>query len=142
VNRTFYVPVRANRAGVLTLRTGQLESGERIGLAFTSQYRLSFTLGPAQQWVNLGENSLRDMLAPLGIRQLRIDPLPLGGPGAPELPRQARRRIVPHAYRPAAVTHSATWAMAFRSLSGHHRDRHSPWPARGRHKAKVMTTTI
>jgi hypothetical protein len=81
VNHTLYVPVRTNHAGVLTLRTGRLGSGERIGLAFTSQDALSRTLGPAPQWVNLAEQSLRDMLAPLGIQQLRVDPLPFGPPG-------------------------------------------------------------
>jgi len=63
-------------AGILTLRTGRLESGERIGLAFTCEDSLSYTLGTGQQWVNLGDQSLLDMLAPLGIRQLRIDALP------------------------------------------------------------------
>jgi hypothetical protein len=82
VNHTLYVPVRMSETGVLTLRTGRLESGERIGLAFTSTEALSRTLGPAQQWVSLGEDPLRDMLAPLGVRQLRVDPLPSGRPGA------------------------------------------------------------
>jgi hypothetical protein len=77
VNQALYVPVRAGDAGVLTLRTARLESGERTGLAFTSLGALARTLGPAQRWVNLAEPSLRDMLAPLGIRQLRVDPLPL-----------------------------------------------------------------
>ncbi len=76
MNHTLYVPVRMSEAGVLTLRTGRLESGERTGLAFTSQDALSRTLGPAQQWASLGEEPLRDMLAPLGIRRLRVDPLP------------------------------------------------------------------
>ena len=75
MNHTLYVPVRMSEAGVLTLRTGRLESGERTGLAFTSQDALSRTLGPAQQWASLGEEPLRDMLAPLGIRRLRVDPL-------------------------------------------------------------------
>jgi hypothetical protein len=65
---TLYVPVRTSGAGVLTLRTGRLESGERIGLAFTSEASLSFTLGAAQRWVILGDQSLRGMLTPLGIR--------------------------------------------------------------------------
>jgi hypothetical protein len=88
VNLMLYVPVRTGDAGVLTLRTARLESGERTGLAFTSQDALARTLGPAQRWVNLAEPSLRDMLAPLGIRQLRIDPLPL--------PRQVKPRMIPN----------------------------------------------
>ena len=82
MNHTLYVPVRMSDAGVLALRTGRLESGERTGLAFTSLDTLARTLGPAQQWVSLGEEPLRDMLAPLGIGQLRVDPLPFAPPGA------------------------------------------------------------
>jgi hypothetical protein len=81
VNLMLYVPVRTGDAGVLTLRTARLESGERTGLAFTSLDTLARTLGPAQRWVSLGEEPLRDMLAPLGIGQLRVDPLPFGPPG-------------------------------------------------------------
>jgi hypothetical protein len=84
VNHTLYVPVRMSAAGVLALRTGRLQSGERTGLAFTSLDTLAWTLGPAQQWVSLGEEPLRDMLAPLGIRLLRVDPLPFCAPGPPD----------------------------------------------------------
>jgi hypothetical protein len=135
VNNVLYVPVRTTSDGVLTLRTGRLESGERIGLAFTSLESLEYTLGSAQQWINLGDESLRDMLAPLGIRQLRVDPLPLGQPGAGEVPRQARRRPVPHRYTPVTSAHMAAWTMAFRSLSdrtlsGHQWQGHSPVSAK------------
>ncbi|MGH3208285.1 MAG: SAV_915 family protein [Trebonia sp.] len=88
MNHTLYVPVRVSDAGVLTLRTARLESGERTGLAFTSQDALSRTLGPDQRWVTLAEPSLSDMLAPLGIRQLRVDPLPLS--------LQVKTRIIPN----------------------------------------------
>jgi len=134
VNHALYVPVRMSEGGVLTLRTGRLESGERIGLAFTSEDSLSFTMGTAQRWVNLGDQSLRDMLAPLGIRQLRVDPLPLGQPGAGAIPSQARRRPAPHSYTPVTQAHMAAWAMAFRSLSGHHWQRPAPRSVRGHHR--------
>jgi hypothetical protein len=106
VNHTLYVPVRMTDAGVLTLRTGRLESGERIGLAFTSEDSLSRTLGPAQPWANLGEQSLRDMLAPLGIVQLRIDPLPFGPPRTRGIPHQARKRPAAHSYTPVTSAHT------------------------------------
>ena len=142
MSHTLYVPVRMGSAGVLTLRTGRLESGERIGLAFTSEDSLSFTLGAAQRWVSLGDQSLRDLLAPLGIRQLRVDPLPLGEPGAGGIPRQARSRPAPPPYAPVAPARPAAWATAFRSLSGHHWPRQSPWPGQGHHhKAKVKVGT-
>jgi hypothetical protein len=136
VNHTLYVPVRLNPAGVLTLRTGRLESGERTGLAFTCEDALSRTLGPAQKWVSLGEQPLREMLAPLGIQQLRVDPLPFGLPGTRGIPHQARKRPAAHSYTPVTpVTpaHTAAWAMTFRSLSGHHWLRSSPWPGRVHH---------
>ena len=131
MNHVLYVPVRTTNAGLLTLRTGRLESGERIGLAFTSLESLEYTLGSAQRWINLGDESLRDMLVPLGIRELRVDPLPLGHPGAGEVPRQARRRPVPHRYTPVTSAHMAAWTMAVRSLSGHQWPGHSPVPAKG-----------
>jgi hypothetical protein len=136
LHHVLYVPVRTTGEGVLTLRTGRLESGERIGLAFTSLESLEYTLGSAQRWINLGDESLRDMLVPLGIRQLRVDPLPLGQPGAGEVPRQARRRPVSHRYTPVTSAHMAAWTMAFRSLSdrslsGHQWQGHSPVSTKG-----------
>lgn len=53
MRHTFYVPVRASQAGPLALRTGRLLTGQRIGLAFTSEASLLLTLGPAQAWVRL-----------------------------------------------------------------------------------------
>jgi len=133
VNNMLYVPVRINDAGFLTLRTGRLESGERIGMAFTSVDSLSFTLGPAQQWVILSDKSLRDMLAPLGIGQLRVDPLPLGHPGPGGIPRQSRKRPAPHSYAPVTAAHTTAWVAAFRTLSEHYWQRPGRWPASGHH---------
>jgi hypothetical protein len=78
MSRTYVVPVRESQAGTLALRTGRLLSGERVGLAFTSEVSLAATLGPSQHWVRLAEEPLRDMLAPLGVDRLRIDPRPAG----------------------------------------------------------------
>jgi hypothetical protein len=85
VRRTFFVPVRTSKAGTLALQTGRLRSGERIGLAFTSEASLLLTLGPSQEWIRLGGQALKDMLAPLGVEHLRIDPRPIAelGVGAP-----------------------------------------------------------
>jgi len=73
---TFFVPVRESRAGTLALQTG-LRSGERIGLAFTTEDSLLLTMGSSRRWVRLGGQALRDMLAPLGVRHIRVDPVPL-----------------------------------------------------------------
>jgi hypothetical protein len=71
----FLVPVRASKAGTLALETGRLRSGERIGLAFTSETALLLTMGPSQRWIQLDREALTDMLAPLGIQHIRVDPL-------------------------------------------------------------------
>jgi hypothetical protein len=74
MDHTFLVPVRTSAAGTLALRIGRLGSGERVGLAFTSEASLTRTLGPSQQWIHLAREALTDMLAPLGIEHITIDP--------------------------------------------------------------------
>jgi type III secretion system (T3SS) SseB-like protein len=74
MDHTFLIPVRTSAAGTLALRIGRLGSGERVGLAFTSEASLTRTLGPSQQWIRLAREALTDMLAPLGIEHITIDP--------------------------------------------------------------------
>ena len=69
-----FVPVHASQSGTLALRTGRLASGQRIGLAFSSEASLLSALGLRQQWIRLGEQALRDMLTPLGVDHMRVDP--------------------------------------------------------------------
>lgn len=76
MTHTFFVPVRTSKAGTLALRTGRLPAGERIGLAFTSDAALLLTMGPSQQWILLDRQALTDMLKPLGIEHIRVDPRP------------------------------------------------------------------
>ena len=113
MRNTFFVPVRTSAAGTLALRTGRLLSGQRVGLAFTSEALLVSTLGPAVQWVELDGQALKDMLAPLGVEQVRIDACParaadtpVQGPARPERhpERLAPVRIRP---RPADVARPA-----------------------------------
>jgi hypothetical protein len=80
VRHTYFVPVRANNAGTLTLQTGRLRSGERVGLAFTTDSSLALTLGPAQRWIRLDLEALTEMLVPLGVEHVRIDPHRVGEP--------------------------------------------------------------
>ena len=75
---TFFVPVRESRAGTLALQTGRLRSGERVGLAFTTESSLLRTMGASPRWVRLDGLALKAMLAPLGVRHIRVDPVPLG----------------------------------------------------------------
>jgi len=74
VRNPFFVPVRVSEAGTLALRTGRLLSGQRVGLAFTSEAALLSAMGPAAQWIELDGQALKDMLAPLRVEQVRIDP--------------------------------------------------------------------
>ena len=80
MDHTFLIPVRTCAVGTLALRTGRLVSGERVGLAFTSEASLARTLGPSQQWVRLAREALADMLAPLGIDHIIVDPDRVGEP--------------------------------------------------------------
>jgi hypothetical protein len=74
VANTFLVPVRAREDGTLALKTGRLRTGERVGLAFTTEDSLLLTMGRSEQWVRLDGDALREMLVPLGVRHVRIDP--------------------------------------------------------------------
>ena len=73
----FFVPVRESGAGTLALQTGRQRSGERVGLAFTTEDSLLLTMGSSRRWVRLGGQALADMLAPLGVGHILVDPAPL-----------------------------------------------------------------
>jgi type III secretion system (T3SS) SseB-like protein len=88
MDHTFLIPVRTCAAGTLALRTGRLGSGERVGLAFTCEASLARTLGPSQQWIHLAREALADMLEPLGIEHIIIDPDPVGESRADGSPQQ------------------------------------------------------
>jgi hypothetical protein len=89
MDHTFLIPVRTCAAGTLSLRTGRLVSGERVGLAFTSEASLTRTLGPSQQRIHLAREALADMLEPLGIEHTIIDPDYVGESGT-DGPQQQR----------------------------------------------------
>jgi hypothetical protein len=75
--RSLFVPVHLRPHGSLTLRTGRLPSGERIGIAFTSRLALAATLGPRQSWIPMRADLVALLYAGVGIEQTRVDPLPL-----------------------------------------------------------------
>jgi hypothetical protein len=76
MHHTLFVPVRQTTSGMAAVRTGRLLSGERVGLAFTSEVCLVLTLGPSQQWIRLAPDALRGMLTPLGITEIMVDSRP------------------------------------------------------------------
>ena len=98
MRQTYFVPVRESQAGTLAVRTGRLPSGERVGLAFSSEASLQLTMGPFQQWIRLGTGPLRGMLAPLGIKCIRIDPRPVPETRPRDLPRRRERWHGRHAW--------------------------------------------
>src|SRR5260221_12655250 len=77
------VPIRGNVAGCVALRTGRLPSGQRIGLAFTSEETLIRVLGPDQPWITLCGRVARAMFVE-------------AGPGPPPIhPRTPLRALTP-----------------------------------------------
>jgi hypothetical protein len=106
MRNTFFVPVRVSQAGTLALRTGRLLSGQRVGLAFTSEAALLSTMGPAAQWIELDGQALKDLLAPLCVEQVRIDACPACDPAAVAtagLPERHPERLAPVRIRPRPV---------------------------------------
>ena len=57
-----------------SLRCGRLPTGERVGIAFTTEERLTGTMGPDQERIHLHERALRAMLRPLGVTRIQVDP--------------------------------------------------------------------
>ena len=94
-----YVPVRSCAAGVVSIRTGRLRSGQPVGLAFTAPGRLAMVFGPGQPWIRLHAAALRSELEPLGITRIRVDPR-LAGRGGPA---RAGRGPQPGAWRTAGT---------------------------------------
>ena len=67
------VPVKTG-SGTACLRCGRLPDGERVGIAFTTQARLARVMGADQPWTYLSGPAMRDMLAPLGVTRIQVDP--------------------------------------------------------------------
>ncbi|WP_157855772.1 SAV_915 family protein [Streptomyces aureocirculatus] len=78
-----YVPVRPNPAGAFAVRTARPGAGQRrVGLAFTAEGLLYAALGETQRWTRLSAPALRALLRPLGIDDVRLDPVYVG----PQMP--------------------------------------------------------
>jgi hypothetical protein len=67
------VPVRTV-SGMVSLRCGRLPTGERVGIAFTTETGLIKIMGRDQPWIRLSDGAVKTMLAPLGIRRIQVDP--------------------------------------------------------------------
>ncbi|GGT59465.1 hypothetical protein GCM10010207_68830 [Streptomyces atratus] len=104
-NRTgaLFVPVRPGSVGC-GARLFRTSLGVRTAVAFTSERRLTLTLGQRQTWIRLSEPAVRALVAPLGVVGLVVDPL-LAAPGpsaSPAVKVTHRTAPAPHrAHRPA-----------------------------------------
>jgi hypothetical protein len=67
------VPVKSGTE-MACLCCGCLPTGERVGIAFTSEACLAGVMGPAQPFVRLSEHAMREMLTPLGVARIQVDP--------------------------------------------------------------------
>ncbi|MGZ0147265.1 SAV_915 family protein [Kribbella sp. WER1] len=68
----WFVPVRC-ADGVAVVQTGRSPDGRRVGIAFTTSADLRAACGAAE-WMRLSEPALRDLLEPLGITRIQLDP--------------------------------------------------------------------
>jgi hypothetical protein len=96
-----YVPVLPGPAGAAA-RLFRTPLGGRTAVAFTSERRLTVTLGPGQRWVTLAEPALRALAAPLGVTALVVDPQLAAPAVAPHTPAPAAPAVAPDPRRAAA----------------------------------------
>jgi SseB protein N-terminal domain len=67
------VPVRTV-SGMVSLRCGHLPTGERVGIAFTTEAHLAAVMGAGQPWIEVSEQALAEMLEPVGVNQVQVNP--------------------------------------------------------------------
>jgi hypothetical protein len=79
-HRFLYVPVRHTADGMDTLAIAHTPEGERAGIAFSSVGALAAACRPSQPFTGMTEYTLREMLAPLGITRIQLDPATVGSP--------------------------------------------------------------
>ena len=60
------------------LQTGRLPDGRRVGIAFITLAQLRAASGPRQEWMRLREDTLRELLADLGVTRIQLDPVLVG----------------------------------------------------------------
>ncbi|MGI5141845.1 MULTISPECIES: SAV_915 family protein [unclassified Streptomyces] len=94
-----FVPVRPGSSGCAA-RLFRTPLGERTAVGFTSEERLTATLGPDQAWIRLAEPALRALAAPLGVSTVTVDPQFSAPAPAPtrtgDLPRVPEKPPVRH----------------------------------------------
>jgi hypothetical protein len=95
-----FVPVRRTPGGSLTPQTARLPEGARTGVAFTSATALAAACRPGQPWIRLSESALRNLLSPIGVLRIQVDPVLI----AADVTRPTdHRNVSPPAPAPAPV---------------------------------------
>ncbi|MEU2878992.1 SAV_915 family protein [Streptomyces sp. NPDC007070] len=89
-----YVPVRPGPLGCVA-RVFRTPLGDRTAVGFTSENRLTATLGPEQAWIRLAEPALRALTEPLGIATVTVDPQFTARPVHPARPVRPVNPVVP-----------------------------------------------
>ena len=113
-HQPLYIPVSDNGCG-FTLRLFRNRDGSRCAVAFTTPERLSAVLGAGQRWVELAESALQDMVRPLGVEHMVVDPNLIAPPVSPH-PQPVSQPPRPIA-RPAGILVGATAIRAARPRS-------------------------
>jgi hypothetical protein len=97
------VPVRSTTAGTLSVRTGRLEGGDRVGIAFTSDELLVRAYGRRQRSVRLHVSALRALLRPLGVTRIQVDPTAVVSEAALRLGERSERMLLQAERTPVRV---------------------------------------
>jgi hypothetical protein len=74
-HRFFYVPVRRTGDGMDTLVIARTPEGARAGIAFSSARALVAACQARQPFTEMTEDALREMLVPLGVTRIQLDPV-------------------------------------------------------------------
>ncbi|MHA6758112.1 SAV_915 family protein [Streptacidiphilus sp. PAMC 29251] len=105
-HQPLFTPVCDNACG-FTLRLFRNRDGSRCTVAFTTPERLTALLGTGQRWVELAEPALRELVRPLGVQHLVVDPNLIAPSVAPH-PQPAPQPLA----RPAVTLVGSTGARA------------------------------
>jgi hypothetical protein len=67
------VPVRT-RSGMAAIQCVRLPTGQPVGVAFTSESRLASVMGAGQPWILLSQAAMKELLEPIGVTRIQVDP--------------------------------------------------------------------
>ena len=80
-----------------------------MGIAFTTLAQLRAATGPRQEWLRMGEETLHEVVTPLGVGRIQLDPVLVGPdvrssqPSYPAQPAFVHERVAVGALRDTRV---------------------------------------